>query len=222
DRNPDRFLGRVPREKLQMLASKKVNVNKTGIILDYADGGTLVELLAKQRSLDLRAVFQISTECAKALQCLHERLQLVHFDLKPENIFLHNNRVKIGDFGFTLPIGEKRSGVGTRGYIAPELIRSEWDKVDYLAHPAADIWALGCTFAELSGRANWYKWCSKMSYTEWSQITDGELDLVKNAFFPNRNDFHFDYIIDNCLQLSPEKRFSAAKIVQICDDYLSL
>lgn len=52
-----------------------------------------------------------------------------HRDLKPENIMLDKNfNIKIVDFGFAAPItGKENTGycktvLGTRGYMAPEII----------------------------------------------------------------------------------------------------
>ena len=218
ERNSNRVAEGLSRQKLQESFIKEENVKKTGIILDYAEGGTLLQLIAKQKSpLDWTLVYQISKGCAEAVHVLHVHLQLVHYDLKPENIFFHEDNVKIGDFGFTLPIGAKRSGAGTRVYIAPELIRSEIKNEDYFAHPAADIWALGCIFAELCGKGGWYKWCNIMTYAKWAQMTEYELDWAKDRFFPNRKKLnHYDYIIDQCLQLIPEKRPTANQIALLC------
>lgn len=207
------------RQEYQQKTIQEKNLKKTGIILDYANGGTLLQLIAKQKlTQDWTFIYQLSKRCAEALHILHEHLQMVHYDLKPENIFFHENDVKIGDFGFTLSIGAKRSGAGTRGYIAPEVIRSEIRGEDYFAHPAADVWALGCIFAEICDKSSWYKWCANMSYAEWSQMTQAELDVAKDLFFPNRNKiYHYDYIIDQCLQLNPKKRPFAYHIAQLCD-----
>ena len=46
---------------------------------------------------------------------------IIHQDLKPENIFINENRFKIGDFGLSYKInGDNPNRGGTRGYSAPE------------------------------------------------------------------------------------------------------
>jgi hypothetical protein len=223
DRNPDVSEG-VSREEFKKIVKKKIGVKKTGIILDYAEGETLFHLLEKSKCPEQKIVYHISKGCAEALNILHERLKIVHFDLKPENIFLDNNRIKIGDFGFTIPIGEKRSAGGTPGYIAPELIRSKFENTDYLANPKADIWAIGCVFANLSGNTSWYNWSINIGFKAWMQITPEKFEMIKDNYFTNRKNInHYDYVIDKCLQLSPESRFSAAQILQWLNvSYLSI
>jgi len=68
-----------------------------------------------------------------------------HRDLKPENILLDKNyNVKIVDFGFACPIegrdgsGTNKSSVGTRGYMAPEILKKQ-----RYQGPVVDLFALG-------------------------------------------------------------------------------
>src|SRR5690606_1432069 len=68
---------------------------------------------------------------------------IIHRDLKPENLLLTHKasdaQIKIIDFGLAKVMDESvaRSFLGTRGYLAPEMLqRNSYDK-------AVDIWALG-------------------------------------------------------------------------------
>jgi serine/threonine protein kinase len=68
---------------------------------------------------------------------------IIHRDLKPENLLLTNKaesaEIKIIDFGLAKIMQDSvaRSFLGTRGYLAPEMLqRHSYDK-------AIDIWALG-------------------------------------------------------------------------------
>lgn len=70
-----------------------------------------------------------------------------HRDLKPENLLIHNNVVKIIDFGLAREIRSKppyTDYVSTRWYRAPELlVRST------VYNSPVDIFAVGCIMAEL-------------------------------------------------------------------------
>jgi serine/threonine protein kinase len=83
----------------------------------------------------------------KGLSVIHARKR-AHFDIKLANIFLVNDRVKIGDFELYLKIEEfKRLPLdvcGTPGHIAPEMF---YDKARITAQ--ADIFSAGAAFAQL-------------------------------------------------------------------------
>lgn len=62
-------------------------------------------------------------EIIKGYLCV-ARNGIVHRDLKPANIFLKNNHVKIGDFGFAISVEECKTchNVGSPLYMAPECL----------------------------------------------------------------------------------------------------
>jgi serine/threonine-protein kinase ULK/ATG1 len=89
-------------------------------------------------------------------------LKIIHRDIKPPNILIHNGNAKIADFGFarfTDDINEKAfmtEGIGTPLYMAPEI----YNKSSYNAK--CDIWSLGILFYELLyGKT---PWMGKSSY----------------------------------------------------------
>jgi NIMA (never in mitosis gene a)-related kinase len=75
-----------------------------------------------------------------ALQYLKSNL-IVHRDIKPENIFLHDNVIKIGDFGISRKLDDPNQRLmcksGTRQFTSHEMFAD-------LGHSfATDVWALG-------------------------------------------------------------------------------
>jgi serine/threonine protein kinase len=74
--------------------------------------------------------------------------------MKPENILIHNDLIKIADFGFAKNILWKsqlvKTQVGTPLYMSPELLSRQ----KYTSK--CDIWALGLVYYEmLYGRIPW-------------------------------------------------------------------
>ncbi|XP_071537954.1 serine/threonine-protein kinase D3 [Panulirus ornatus] len=94
----------------------------------------------------------IFTQILAALKHLHSK-NIVHCDLKPENVLLSSAsdfpQVKLCDFGFARIIGEKsfrRSVVGTPAYLAPEVLRNKG------YNRSLDMWSVGViTYVSLSG-----------------------------------------------------------------------
>ncbi|KAG9399336.1 hypothetical protein AC1031_011678 [Aphanomyces cochlioides] len=89
---------------------------------------------------------KIAIECLEALKFLHE-LNIVHCDLKPENIVMKNVRkceIKVIDFGSASFVSDELTYyIQSRAYRAPEVILGlRYDE-------SIDLWSLGCILAEL-------------------------------------------------------------------------
>ena len=88
---------------------------------------------------------EVMVQMAQALDYIHKR-HYVHLDVKPSNFMLHNGRVKIIDFGVSVPSGYQPHAVtGTAGFLSPEQICKE------RVSPLADIFALGISYAVIFG-----------------------------------------------------------------------
>lgn len=74
---------------------------------------------------------------------------ILHGDVKAGNVLLFDDySVKLGDYGFALPMGEYKYKAGTPSHRAPECDgNTSWST-------PADIWSLGCTFYEIAFHCN--------------------------------------------------------------------
>ena len=63
-------------------------------------------------------------ECAEALDLMNEEYQIQHLDIKPQNLFLVHNHIKVADFGLAKDLGANGVATITGGvtpvYAAPE------------------------------------------------------------------------------------------------------
>jgi serine/threonine-protein kinase len=119
------------------------------IVMEYLEGGDLSRTLKGPR-LPLDTRLQIMIEVCQGLAHAHAH-GVVHRDVKPANIFITADGVKILDFGLardaTTTFTRTGHVLGTPNYMAPEQIRGE--AFDH----RADIFAAGVVFYELlSGR----------------------------------------------------------------------
>ena len=85
-----------------------------------ANAKTILEAAAP---LKLEGKLDLVRQMLQALTYLHRR-QVMHRDLKPNNILVSNNQVKLVDFGLSSHKGQNGTSSGTLLYMAPEMLRN--------------------------------------------------------------------------------------------------
>ncbi len=121
------------------------------MVLEYAPGITLRELIGKTGPIPEKRVLGIFHQLLEALEYAHSK-GIVHRDMKPSNIMIdesHNDAVKVMDFGIARimdDIGLTRTGtkMGTISYMSPEQVRAE-KNIDQ----RSDIYSLGVILYEM-------------------------------------------------------------------------
>jgi serine/threonine-protein kinase len=123
------------------------------LAMERLDGVDLATILRTRVRLPLGEVVGLLDQVARGLEVAH-RAGVVHRDLKPHNLFLHETRCwKILDFGVAKVFGQEGTLtqdllVGTPQYMAPEQALGE------RVTPLSDIYALGAiAYRCLTGRA---------------------------------------------------------------------
>jgi serine/threonine-protein kinase len=118
------------------------------IVMEYIDGESLAETLAREGPLPPDRVREIALDCCAGLAYAHAA-GLVHRDIKPHNLLAGpDGRVKIADFGIAhsldgVTITQTGTVLGTEGYLPPEQRRGE------TVTPATDMYGLGVTLHQL-------------------------------------------------------------------------
>ncbi|CAJ0920114.1 unnamed protein product, partial [Mesorhabditis belari] len=136
---------------------------------------------------------------------------ILHRDLKPGNIFLDGNHVKLGDFGLAVSKGghsnRSASGLssisGTPNYLAPEVLHRRGHS------EASEAWAIGCIlYCMLIGRPpfetdNLQKTYNRIMRGEFSWPTiDGKNNVEQRAVM----------LVNRLLRIDPANRETVAGI----------
>jgi len=120
-------------------------------VTEYIDGQTLRQWMHDNPQPAIEDVRNIVQQVAAGLRAFH-RLEMIHQDLKPENIMIDEyGTVKIIDFGSTKIAGieeittplERQNMLGTRNYTAPEYLQG------YAGNNTSDIYSLGVIAYEM-------------------------------------------------------------------------
>lgn len=117
-------------------------------IMEWVEGESLQKRLDRGGRMQPSEAIAIILEVAQALDYAWSAAQVIHRDIKPDNIFLSlDGKVKLGDLGLAKTIGSDTAAVtqtgymmGTPHYISPEQAQGKKD-VDF----RTDIYSLGCT-----------------------------------------------------------------------------
>jgi len=129
------------------------------LVYEYMNHGSLEKTLFSGNGpvLEWQERFDIALGTARGLAYLHSGCdqKIIHCDVKPENILLHDHfQPKISDFGLSKLLNQEESSLfttmrGTRGYLAPEWITNA------AISEKADVYSYGMVLLELvSGRKN--------------------------------------------------------------------
>uniref|UniRef100_A0A1I7ULD5 non-specific serine/threonine protein kinase n=1 Tax=Caenorhabditis tropicalis TaxID=1561998 RepID=A0A1I7ULD5_9PELO len=179
------------------------------IEMEYADGGTLAQLLARsQNLLEEEQIVDMMIQMCSAVAYLHEN-SVLHRDLKTANVFLtRDSFVKIGDFGISKIMGTEtlaqgaKTVVGTPYYISPEMCSG----VSY--NEKSDMWALGCILYEMC--------CLKKAF-EGDNLPALVNSIMTCAYTPVKGPYSSEtkMVIRELLQLDPQNRPSAPQALKM-------
>jgi hypothetical protein len=120
-------------------------------VMPFIDGETLRAKLDRETQLGIDEAVTIASNVADALDYAH-RQGVIHRDVKPENILLHDGRPMVADFGIALAVSAAAGGrmtetglsLGTPHYMSPEQATAEKE-----ISARSDVYSLGSVLYEM-------------------------------------------------------------------------
>ena len=188
------------------------------LVMEYLEGVTLEERL-REGSFPIEEVPETGAQIAEAVDAAH-REGVVHRDLKPGNIVLTEQGVKVLDFGLARelvrsesPFGSQAATVaaitrewqlaGTMPYMAPEQLQGQAATVE------TDIWSLGCVLYEMAVGERPFQGQSQADLIAAIIGSDPEATPSKQ---PSASS-DLDRVIMRCLEKNPRERWASAREV---------
>ncbi|XP_051173285.1 testis-specific serine/threonine-protein kinase 3-like isoform X2 [Leptopilina boulardi] len=151
------------------------------IIMEYAQNGTLLDVIRRDKQIDETRSRQWFKELVEAVYYCHNR-GVVHRDIKCENLLMNQNYViKLSDFGFARSQMKPKNGVpllsetfcGSYAYASPEILKG----IPYQPQ-LSDVWSMGVVlFAMVFGQL-------PFDDTNYSQLLK---QVQKKVIFPKES-----------------------------------
>jgi eukaryotic-like serine/threonine-protein kinase len=118
------------------------------IVMEYAEGGTLADLISSRGALAPSEAIQLLGEIAAALDAIHDQ-GIVHRDVKPANVLLgRDGTVKLADLGVA-DVAD-RTRITTAGSLVGSFSYMPAEQLDGAPpSPAMDVYALAAVAYEM-------------------------------------------------------------------------
>ncbi|PFX51356.1 serine/threonine-protein kinase [Bacillus pseudomycoides] len=140
------------------------------IIMELANEGSLNDYLKQKKMesefLTVETLHQMFNQLIDGME--HINQELVHRDIKPDNILIKDGKLIITDFGLakianaaTRSINSTFKGYGTYNYVAPEGWKFDRNTIQM------DIYAMGMTFYEMATLQNAFDVAPNANMEEW-------------------------------------------------------
>jgi len=186
--------------------NKDENLNRWYEIQEYAEYGTLQEIIKNKNDFAKKYIKEIIKEMTLLLQSIHKE-NVIHRDIKPQNILVRTLEpldLILTDFGISSIIDEEMSKImtsksGTRIYFAPESFSGV---IGY----EVDFWALGMIILEIYLGDNIFK-----------GLNEGMIAheiFTKGVEVPEWLDDDIKLLLKGLLTRDPKKRWNEKQIFQ--------
>lgn len=179
------------------------------ILLELAEDDLFNIFLKNDYILSLNDVLKIAYQIIEGLIYLNSK-NIVHGDIKMENILLVNNQYKICDFGLASSGFYHYNFVGTPEFMAPEIIKH------HIYDTKVDIWSLGIIMYDLLyGHSPFTVYVNNIKYgTIDRKLTENAICNKELTFpEPDQENNQINTLLKRCLEKDPKKRISLNELL---------
>ena len=175
---------------------------------DFCEGGSIMG-----KKLNPEKIKLYFSQIISALIYLKEK-KVLHLDIKPENILIKNDKVKLCDFGLSVKLGAKDyvDGIkrGTLDYMSPEILN--FSNVSY----ETDLWSSVIVLCYMNFKISPFRYHSKndddKSYTNDNDMIEDNIKY-RDEYLPKCSDSNLIDLIQNTLEKDPENRLKLDEIL---------
>jgi serine/threonine protein kinase/tetratricopeptide (TPR) repeat protein len=192
---------------VKMLAAVQEN-DYHYLVMEYIGGGSLRELIDREKRMPVKRVLNIALDLADALTRAH-RLSIIHRDIKPDNVLMKADGTPcLTDFGVAhmgdrTRLTQTGSVIGTYAYLSPEACNGmELDE-------RADIWSFGVMLFEmLAGRPPFHENSTPAVLTAILTKPAPDLNRLRDDIPPA-----LSALITHMLEKDRDRRISSVRVV---------
>lgn len=141
-------------------------------------------------------IIEIIYQLILAINYLHQK-EIIHSDIKLENILLVKNKIKLCDFGLSTQNYFHYGAIGTVECMAPEIIKGD------VYSNKIDVWSFGIVL--------YYLVYGKSPFLQRSDMITKRAICEKELDFPEET--IFTDLIKKCLEKDASKRYSAKDLL---------
>ena len=167
------------------------------LVMEYCNNKNMETFMSRSRSV--HEIRNKINQITIGMEYLHTNF-IIHRDIKPQNILLHNDTIKIGDFGFSILIKDYNQMMntmcGTPLYMSPELLYC----TPYTMK--SEIWALGILYYTMI--YNVHPFGKLYSIDEYKLKINNMISLITFPPIPELNDII--YILKKMLSYEAKNR----------------
>lgn len=172
--------------------------NNVSLFMELCDASLMDIIIDRTRKPPKLTVIHIIQQVISAIGYLHNR-GIVHRDIKPQNIMLKGDIIKLTDFGTARQGDAMKEVKGTFRYMAPEVYKGEPHSLP------CDIWSVGCLACEL--------FLCVPKFMEHASIL-GELTTTATPYLDDvpANPVLRDFVF-KCFKMNPAERPTAQELL---------